>query len=39
MGRCRPDRGLVGKGHMLMMETNTNKTASMIMAWLEQASG
>ena len=42
-GRARngadPTRGLVGKGHMLMMETNTNKTASMIMAWLEQASG
>ena len=32
MERCGPDRGLVGKSHMLMMETNSDETAGIIMA-------
>ena len=39
MGPCGPDRGLVGKGHMLMMKTNSDETARIIMAWLGQAWG
>jgi hypothetical protein len=30
------DRGIAGNGHMLMMETNSDETAGIIMAWLEQ---
>jgi hypothetical protein len=30
------DRGIVGNGHMLMMETNSDETAGIIMTWLEQ---
>ena len=30
------DRGIVGNGHMLMMETNSDETADIIMAWILQ---
>jgi pimeloyl-ACP methyl ester carboxylesterase len=30
------DRGIAGNGHMLMMETNSDETAGIIMTWLEQ---
>jgi hypothetical protein len=37
MARCGPDRCFVGNGNMLMMETNSDETAGIVMAWLEQS--
>jgi len=31
------DRGIVGNGHMLMMEDNSDEIAGIIMDWLEAA--
>jgi pimeloyl-ACP methyl ester carboxylesterase len=31
------DRGIVGNGHMLMMEDNSDEIAGIIMSWLEAA--
>src|SRR5271166_5093202 len=33
------DRGIVGNGHMLMMEDNSDEIADIIMTWLEAAAG
>lgn len=30
-----PDRGIVGNGHMLMLESNSDEIADIILAWLE----
>ena len=34
-----PDRGVVGNGHMLMMEDNSDELADMILAWLDNHAG
>ena len=34
-----PDRGVVGNGHMLMMEDNSDELADMIVAWLDNHAG
>lgn len=31
------DRGIVGNGHMLMLETNSDEIAGIILDWLEAA--
>jgi pimeloyl-ACP methyl ester carboxylesterase len=33
------DRGIVGNGHMLMMEDNSDEIADIVMHWLEAATG
>jgi hypothetical protein len=31
------DRGIVGNGHMLMLEQNSDEIAGLILEWLEAA--
>ena len=31
------DRGIVGNGHMMMMEKNSDDIAALLLSWLEQA--
>ncbi len=30
------DRGIVGNGHMMMMEKNSDALAALVLSWIEQ---